>query len=126
MERLTEYTKLGSLIQKGNTSTRQMIDKLGAYEDIGTIEELKAIKQWKSDIIESFSKYDVNSVDELMKRFRELTEKAEPKKAIGEKYIEAYCPTCKEVISDGEFWLLDEYVHHCNNCGQAVMYVDWE
>ena len=50
------------------------IEKLRDYENIGTVEELKAIKQWKSDIIESFSKYDVNSVDELMKRFKELTE----------------------------------------------------
>lgn len=45
MERLTEYTKLGSLIQKGNISTRQMIDKLGAYEDVGTIEEFKTLKE---------------------------------------------------------------------------------
>ena len=44
------------------------------FKAIGTAEEFKAIKQWKEDIIESFSKYDVNSVDELMKRFRELTE----------------------------------------------------
>lgn len=35
------------------------------YSAIGTVEELKAIKQWKADIIESFSKYDVNSVEEL-------------------------------------------------------------
>lgn len=55
----------------------KMIERLEEFEAIGTIEEFKAIKQWKSDIIESFSKYDVNSVDELMKRFKELTEKAE-------------------------------------------------
>ena len=33
MERLTKRTALGSLIQKGEVSTREMIDKLGAYED---------------------------------------------------------------------------------------------
>lgn len=33
MERLTERTKLGSLIQKSTVSARNMIDKLGAYED---------------------------------------------------------------------------------------------
>lgn len=52
----------------------KMIERLEEFEAIGTVEEFKAIKQWKSDIIESFSKYDVNSVDELMKRFKELTE----------------------------------------------------
>lgn len=33
-ERLTERTEMGSLIQKGEVSTRQMIDKLGAYEEL--------------------------------------------------------------------------------------------
>ena len=34
MNRLTERTQLGSLIQKGNVSTRMMIDKLGEIEDL--------------------------------------------------------------------------------------------
>ena len=34
MDRLTERTQLGSLIQKGNVSTRMMIDKLGEIEDL--------------------------------------------------------------------------------------------
>lgn len=33
MDRLTERTQLGSLIQKRNVSTRQIIDKLGQFED---------------------------------------------------------------------------------------------
>lgn len=76
----------------------QALEEIQQYREIGTVEELKALK-----------------------------EKNEPKKAIGKrKYDEAYCPACNEVISDGEFWALAEYVHHCNYCGQAVKGVDWQ
>lgn len=47
------------------------------YSAIGTAEEFKAIKQWKADITEFFSKYNVNSVLQMTKRFSELTEKEE-------------------------------------------------
>lgn len=91
-------------------------EELLAYRAIGTIEEFKALKQWKSDIIESFSKYDVNSVDELMKRFRELTEKAEPKKPRWHGHH--FCPSCNSIV----------YVNcgkdiYCPKCGQRL---DWE
>lgn len=86
------------------------------YSAIGTVEELKAIKQWKSDIIESFSKYDVNSVDELMKKFKEMTEKAEPKKPRWHGHH--FCPNCNSIV----------YVNcgkdiYCPKCGQRL---DWE
>ena len=72
-------------------------DKVQAFEAIGTVEEFKALK-----------------------------EKSVAKKAIGErKHNEAYCPVCNELISDGEFWALNEYVHHCNKYGQSVKGVDW-
>lgn len=64
----------------------------------------------------------IGTIDE----FKALKEKAEPKKAIGKReYNEAHCPCCNEIISDGEFWALNEYVHHCNECGQSVKGVDW-
>lgn len=79
------------------------LEEVQAYRAIGTVEEFKAIKQWKADIIEDFSKYDVNSVDELMQKFKEMTEKAEPKKTI-EKFkpysedvgfsSDMLCPNC--------------------------------
>lgn len=122
--------------------------RLAEYEDIGTIEEFKAIKQWKSDIIESFSKYDVNSVDELMKRFCELTEKSEPKKPIlcmneesgmfvdyadghGEYKTQMNnwwrCPCCHSVV--GERVIVHSHIHDqrkkkfCEDCGTAI---DWQ
>ena len=99
-------------------NTLSFLEELEQYRTIGTIEEFKALK-------------DINRIaDNLSKmeriEFKALKEKNEPKKAIGKrKYDEAYCPACNEVISDGEFWALDEYVHHCNYCGQAVKGIDW-
>ena len=108
----------------------QALEKVQQFEAIGTIEEFKAIKHWKSDIIESFIKYDVNSVDELMKRFRELTEKAEQKKPIYSEFDEnelgeiipykATCPNCGFEFEFGTW--NDEENHHCE-CGQ---YMNWE
>ena len=86
-----------SKVQIALKVAREALAEIQQYRAIGTIEEFKALK-----------------------------EKNEPKKAIGKrKHDEAYCPACNEVISDGEFWALDEYVHHCNYCGQAVKGVDW-
>lgn len=106
------------------------LEEVEQYRAIGTIEEFKALKQWNSDIIESFSKYDVNSVDELMKRFKELTEKAEPKKPIYGEFDEnelgeiipykATCPTCGFEFEFGTW--NDEDNHHCE-CGQRM---NWE
>lgn len=105
---------------------REQEEELDAYQAIGTVEEFKAIKQWKSDIIESFSKYDVNSVDELMKRFRELTEKAEPKKPseIDEReeesfyYLAFICSTCKNAVTGQPY-----RPNYCKHCGQ---HLNWE
>ena len=37
------------------------------------LEELKFLKQWKSDIMDSFCKYDVNSFEELVTNVRNKT-----------------------------------------------------
>lgn len=42
---------------------------LSALKD-GELEDYKHIKQWKSDIMESFCKYDVNSFEELVTNTR--------------------------------------------------------
>jgi hypothetical protein len=106
-------------------------DELEQYRAIGTVEGYKrAVKVSKENYYlcaeykARLKEYEaIGTIDE----FKALKEKNEPKKAIGKrKYDEAYCPACNEVISDGEFWALDEYVHHCNYCGQAVKGVDWQ
>ena len=119
------------------------LEEIQAYRAIGTVEQLKTMFDgfWKlKDLCEEYEKFglpeDYWKLNEMCKEysaigtiedFKALKEKSEPKKAIGKrKYDEAYCPACNEVISDGEFWALDEYVHHCNYCGQAVKGVDWQ
>lgn len=37
------------------------------------LEELKAIRQWKSDVMEDFCRYDVNSFEELISNTRKKT-----------------------------------------------------
>lgn len=37
------------------------------------LEELKTIRQWKADVMESFCKYDVNSFEELISNARAKT-----------------------------------------------------
>lgn len=42
------------------------IEKIQEYRAIGTVEELKFIKQWKADVVEGFCKYDASSLEELV------------------------------------------------------------
>jgi hypothetical protein len=112
----------------------QALEEIQQYRAIGTVEQLqfmKSVCDMSDDMLKSLAdsvrarmKYEaIGSVEEL----QALKEKNVAKKAKGiRKHDEAYCPACNEVISDGEFWALDEYVHHCNYCGQAVKGVDWQ
>ena len=59
---IQQYRELGT--------TTEIIDQqyeLQTFQAVGTIEQFKAIIQWKSDIIEDFCKYDANSFEELIK-----------------------------------------------------------
>ena len=105
--------------------------KLKDYQSIGTVEEIQKVISFLSNdndnsIIDDMNMLNTYKFIGTIEEFKALKEKSEPKKAIGKrKYDEAYCPACNKVISDGEFWALDEYVHHCNYCGQAVKGIDW-
>lgn len=100
-----------------------LLQEIQQYRAIGTVERLLQLQHDYWYLNEMCKEYSaIGTIEE----FKSLKEKNEPKKAIGKrKYDEAYCPACSEVISDGEFWALDEYVHHCNYCGKAVKGVDW-
>ena len=108
----------------------QALEEIQQYRAIGSVKEIKIREAQFARLSEGYLN-DLTLLREYqsigtVEEFKALKEKNEPKKAIGKrKYDEAYCPACNEVISDGEFWALDEYVHHCNYCGQAVKGVDW-
>ena len=59
-----------SLSFKVATMAREAIEEVQRYRAIGTVEELQTIKQWKSDVIEDFCKYDVSSFEELIRNSR--------------------------------------------------------
>lgn len=71
------------------------------------LEELKAIRQWKSDIMEDFCRYNVNSFEELINNTRKKTID-EFVKEICKKYTEEeskayykqYCVNIKQDIAD--------------------------
>ena len=123
MERTGSETLFANcVVRRALRCIRKLLIEKVQFEAIGTVEELKAIKQWKADIIESFNRYDVNSVDELMKRFKELAEKAEPKKPINIRQNDTLsaifdCPSC------GRTQKIQYQGFHCKECGQNL---DWE
>jgi hypothetical protein len=133
LEEIQQYRAIGTVeeVKALKDDFWKLNEMCREYSALGTVEELKAIKQWKSDIIESFSKYDVNSVDELMKRFRELTEKAEPKKPyIQQVEIDFYehdcmeCPSCDSFLGYASDCKDEHYQdNYCPHCGQRL---DWE
>jgi hypothetical protein len=126
-----EHLKARNMSAKHIDIAIQALAEIQEYRAIGTVKEIK-IKQAEFAVLSKRYLADLRELMEYQKigtieEFKALKEKNEPKKAIGKrKYDEAYCPACNEVISDGEFWALDEYVHHCNYCGQAVKGVDWQ
>lgn len=113
-----------------------VIEEIQQYRTIGTVEEFNRARQieavygqvkWERDTAISQLEEIGVSLGQKMDEFKVLKEKSVEKKAKGNIIRqEAYCPCCNEVISDGEFWALNEYVHHCNECGQAVKGVDWQ
>lgn len=49
---------------------KKALEEIQQYREIGTMEEVQAIKQWKSDMIEDFCKYDASSFEELIRNSR--------------------------------------------------------
>ena len=89
-------------------------EELLAYRAIGTVEQLEWCKDashWKSLYKEKLEQYEAIGTIE---RFRELTEKAEPKKPV-DKIMYLECPAC------GDVGILD--CGYCSVCGQRL---DWE
>lgn len=88
------------------------LDKLIGYEAIGTVEELKAIKEhmWTSnDIAKEY--LAIGTIEE----FKDLKEKSVAKKAgfDNEDGWETYiCPNCGKTVG--------EHQKYCWNCGQAL------
>lgn len=87
-----------------------------AYRAIGTVEELQKMKADYAEAIIDWRQYKKIGTIE---RFRELTEKAEPKKPIEHNFYEEahyyLCPNCNNIINGDQ--------NFCEECGTAI---DWE
>lgn len=83
------FKEQNKYLLKENETQRDLIDK---YEAIGTIEELKALKE------KSVAKKPLN--DGMQRPFS------------------YYCPNCKEELSDDGYEPDEEY---CCNCGQHIL-----
>lgn len=68
--------------------------ELDAYKEIGTVEEC-----------------------------REAAEKQKAKKPVKDKYHHNCCPNCGWIVS-GEGGYGEEFCPHCENCGQAIRWVN--
>lgn len=108
----------------------QAIEEIQQYRAIGTVEEVKYLIDSYNGMIHDFGDNmvaleaykEIGTIEEC----RTAVERMKPKKAkVSRKHHEAYCPNCNYVISDDEFYLLDDYTHYCKDCGQAVKGTDW-
>lgn len=71
------------------------------------IESVKEIQQYRA----------IGTIEE----FKDLKEKAEPKKIKGIRFAEAICPKCESELFE-TYWAFGG-IHNCSNCGQSI---DWQ
>lgn len=62
---------------------------------------------------------EIRTVEEC----REAVEKQKPKKPVKDKYHHNCCPNCGWIVS-GEGGYGEEFCPHCENCGQAIRWVN--
>ena len=66
-----EQSSIATELLLGGCDASKYIECKEYYEQIAEwLEELKFLKQWKSDIMDSFCKYDVSSFEELVANTR--------------------------------------------------------
>ena len=73
------------------------------------ISALKEVQQYR----------EIGTVEEC----REAVEKQKPKKPVKDKYHHNCCPNCGWIVS-GEGGYGEEFCPHCENCGQAIRWVN--
>lgn len=83
-EKAEEHKELIELSRRYLIDTNELLE----YQAIGTVEQLKAIKQWKSDVMEGFCKYDASSFEEIVvnARAKAIDEFAERLKKLYQAY----------------------------------------
>ena len=123
LEEIQQYRAIGltpELIEAMQGHNVALINDLGEYQAIGTVEDIQEVMALCKSLQETVCRYmNIGTIDE----FKALKEKNEPKKvADGLSFFK--CPSCGS-------WEIEEFYEtggsskhkYCPDCGQAL---DWE
>ena len=95
-------------------------NELEQYREIGTVEQVRNQKHNLEMAYKIISDYEaIGTVEEC----RGALEKQIPKKPVKDKYHHNCCPNCGWIVS-GEGGYGEEFCPHCENCGQAIRWVN--
>ena len=98
----------------------EALKEVQQYRKIGTVEECKKQKENLSVAYRIISDYEsIGTVGEC----REAVEKQKAKNPVKDKYHHNCCPNCGWIVS-GEGGYGEEFCPHCENCGQAIRWVN--
>ena len=123
------------LIEAMNTATKA-IKELRKYQEIGTVEELKEIKnslslykryvdylkKERDEVIEEVQQYrEIGTLEEC----RKAVERQKPKEptVLKQQHSDFYnCPKCGRnlILKCGTDWFGGQHYKSCPNCGQAI------
>ena len=132
LKEIQNYRKLGTLeelarakkyidLAKKHGTIGEMIDECAAYEEIGTIEQVRNKKDNLNTAYKIISDYEsCGTVEEC----RKATEKQKPKKCIEDScpdHTHYKCPSCGKIqktkYDNSTFGCI---LNNCSNCGQAL------
>lgn len=102
-----------------------ILQELEAYRTIGTVEELKSMKEngaftgvELAQLAAMQMRLKEYSAIGTIEEFKALKEKSVARKIRGTRFEEAICPRCESELFD-TYWAFGG-IHYCSNCGQAI------
>ena len=129
LKEIQQYRKIGTVeelarakkyidLAKKHGTIGEMIDECAAYEEIGTVEQVRNQKDNLNTAYKIISDYEsCGTVEEC----REATEKQKPKKPLAgvDNYGNEYsiCRECSEVVG-----IKGNKLNYCPDCGQAIQW----
>ena len=98
----------------------EVLKEIQQYREIGTVEQVRNQKHNLEMAYKIISDYEaIGTVEEC----REAVEKQKAKNPVKDKYHHNCCPNCGWIVS-GEGGYGEEFCPHCENCGQAIRWVN--
>ena len=111
-----------------NDMAIKCLKQLGQYRAIGTVEELKSMKEngaftgvELAQLAAMQMRLKEYSAIGTIEEFKALKEKSVPRKIKGIRFESAICPRCESELFE-TYWAFGG-IHYCSNCGQTI---DWQ